>query len=54
MRTVSRTTPLALKSRGACSVWRGSAGASPAMIASTDTASTISPLPCIKKENRWR
>jgi hypothetical protein len=50
MRTVSRRGT----SRGGCSAWRGSAGASPATTASTDTASTISGLPCIRKEKRWR
>ena len=49
-RTVSRFGT----SRGACTAWRGSAGASPATTASTDTASTTSRLPCIRKAKRWR
>ena len=50
MRTVSRLGTL----RASCAACCGSAGASPAMMDSTDTASTIKSLPCIRKEKRWR
>ena len=50
MRTVLRRGT----SRGGCTAWRGSMGASPGNTASTDTASTTRPLPCMRNENRWR
>ena len=48
MRTVSRDGT----GRTSCKAWRGSVGASPPITASTDTASTTRPLPCIKKAKR--